>query len=502
MSERVHQAMLPGAVGVRRWSRLALGIGMLALLGAVVPSCQSDLRGDRIPRPPARPDAPPHQKISATQGGFAGGLPDRMTFALALASLGDLDGDGVGDLASFGRHGLWILFLNADGTVKTHQRISGTPEAGQRSSAAEGGFIGKRDEIGPTVTSLGDLDGDGITEIATGNNRMDAGGADRGAAMILFLNADGTVKAQQRISSTQGGFKGPLSDGDSFAIELASLGDLDGDGVPDLAAGARYDDDGGRDRGAVWVLFLNRDGTVKSHQKISATQGGFTGKLDDSDLFGESIASVGDLDGDGVGDLAVSAVRDDDGGTDRGAVWLLFLRSNGTVKSHQKISSTQGGFTGKLGKYDYFGGSLSSLGDLDADGVADLAVGACYDDDGGEDRGAVWILHLDTDGSVKSHQKISSTQGGFSGTLRNEDYFGTSVDSLGDLGGTGVGDLAVLAWRDDDGGPGHGAIWILFLDGAFCSDGIRDRGEQCDDGNIADGDGCSRICEIEVDDRE
>ena len=51
----------------------------------------------------------------------------------------------------------------------------------------------------------------------------------------------------------------------------------------DLAVGADRDDDGGFDRGAVWVLFLNTDGTVKSHQKISDTQGNFTGILDDSD---------------------------------------------------------------------------------------------------------------------------------------------------------------------------------------------------------------------------
>jgi len=66
-------------------------------------------------------------------------------------------------------------------------------------------------------------------------------------------------------------------------------------------------------------------GWVLSHQKISDTQGGFTGILDDNDLFGDSAASLGDLDGDGVGDLAVGARYDDDGGTDRGAVWVLFL---------------------------------------------------------------------------------------------------------------------------------------------------------------------------------
>ena len=61
-------------------------------------------------------------------------------------------------------------------------------------------------------------------------------------------------------------------------------------------------------RGAVWVLFLNADGTVKSHQKISDTEGGFTDKLFHQDLFGISVASLGDLDGNGtvgIGDLLI-----------------------------------------------------------------------------------------------------------------------------------------------------------------------------------------------------
>ena len=62
--------------------------------------------------------------------------------------------------------------------------------------------------------------------------------------------------------------------------------------------------------------------------------------------FGVSVDSLGDLDGDGVGDLAVGALGDDDDGTDRGAVWVQFLNADGTVKAHQKISDTQGGFTG------------------------------------------------------------------------------------------------------------------------------------------------------------
>jgi hypothetical protein len=67
------------------------------------------------------------------------------------------------------------------------------------------------------------------------------------------------VNSLQKISSTEGGFNGPVDTGDAFGGATASLGDLDGDGVTDLAVGARFDDDGGPNRGAVWVLFL--DGT-------------------------------------------------------------------------------------------------------------------------------------------------------------------------------------------------------------------------------------------------
>ena len=62
--------------------------------------------------------------------------------------------------------------------------------------------------------------------------------------------------------------------------------------------------------------------------------------LDNSDWFGSSVTALGDLDQDGIVDVAVGAERDADGGAGRGAVWLLFLRRDGTVRSHQKISDT------------------------------------------------------------------------------------------------------------------------------------------------------------------
>jgi Ca2+-binding RTX toxin-like protein len=136
-------------------------------------------------------------------------------------------------------------------------------------------------------------------------------------------------------------------------------------------------------------------GRIKAEQKISATSGNFRGLLDDYYFFGgSSVSPLGDLDGDGVPELAVGAPGDDGGSTDTGAVWILFLRANGMVKAEQKISATRGNFRGVLKEHDTFGVSVSPLGDLDGDGVPELAVGAPGDDDGGGNTGAVWILFM------------------------------------------------------------------------------------------------------------
>ncbi len=412
-----------------------------------------------------------HQKLSNTQGNFTGVLDNYDLLGWrALTSVGDINGDGVSDIvagAAFDDDGgsdrgaIWVLFLNTDGTVKSHQKIS----------SSQGNFTGSlnnSDAFGHSVTSLGDLDGDGVTDIAVGATGDDDGGSQKGAVWVLFLNSDGTVKSEQKISSTQGNFTGTLDFGDWFGYSISSIGDLDGDEVTDIAVGARFDSDGGTGTGAVWVLFLNSDGTVKSHQKISDTQGNFSGSLGDSDYFGWSVTSLGDLDEDGITDIAVGAAFDDDGDNNSGAVWILFLNSNGTVKSYQKISNKKGDFSGTLNTYDLFGGSLSCIGDLDGDSITDIAVGAYQDDDGGgtgSSRGAIWILFLNTDGTVKSEQKLSQTQGNFSGVLDETDGFGSSLTTIGDLNGDGVNDIAVGAYQDDDGGINRGAVWVLFLNG-------------------------------------
>ena len=358
-------------------------------------------------------------------------------FGRSVASLGDLDGDGVTDLAVANDSQVRVMYLNSDGTV--------------RSSVITAN--------GNAVASLGDLDGDGIADLAVGSSLDNTGGTQQGAVHVLLMNSDGTVKTSQKIAHNVGG--GPsLANTDLFGHSLASLGDLDGDGVTDLAVGAKGTGGvfGGDNYGAVHVLFLNANGTVKAKQRIGVGTGPSIAR---EDLFGSGLASLGDLDGDGVADLAVGAPGDDAAGSARGSVHVLFMNANGTVKSAVEIFSEYNGGP-VLANGALFGYSIAPIGDLDGDGYTDLAVGSIFDDTGGDNRGAAYLLMMNSDGMAKSHQKIASDTGG-GPTLLNAGRFGASVSSLGDLDGDGVTDLAVGASFENTFAIRRGAVYVLFL---------------------------------------
>ncbi len=336
----------------------------------------------------------------------------------------------------------------------------------QKISNLQGGFgnnLNANDLFGNACDSIGDINGDGVTDIVVSSFGDDQVATDMGAIYIMKLYSDGSVQSYTKISKNMGGFTGNISSGDIFGSGFAALGDFNNDGHYDVAVGAEYDDDGGNWNGAIYLLSLDTSGLVLSSQKISALSGGFTGTLSGTPAFGCDIANIGDLNGDGVDDLAVGSRRDNDGGTRHGAIWILFMNSNGTVHHQKKISDTQGNFGASLDDEDFFGVSVEYLGDIDGNGSTEIAVGAHFDDDGGSDKGAIYILSLDTGGTVLNYQKISDTYGNFSNILSPNDKFGVSIAKIGDLDHDGVIDIAVGAYGDNTAGSHAGAFYILYL---------------------------------------
>ena len=142
------------------------------------------------------------------------------------------------------------------------------------------------------------------------------------------------------------------------------------------------------------------------------------------DAFGQSVASLGDLDGDGVEDIAVGAWNDRTNGVEGGAVYVMLLNADGTVKSTTKIANgLNGGPT--LSSGDSFGSALASIGDWDGNGVTDLLVGAWGDDTAGPDRGSVYLVRLNSDGTALDTIKIAHELNG-GPSVADNDGFGRS----------------------------------------------------------------------------
>jgi len=332
-------------------------------------------------------------------------------FGISVANIGDLNKDGVNDIAvgalddngGTDRGAIHIMFMDTDGSID-----SATVEI--NSASSPGPSIIDGDFFGASITNIGDLDNDGVDDLAVGARDDDDGGTDRGAVHIMYMNTDGSIDSTVEINSATS--NGPvLSDADGLGNAIANIGDLNNDGVNDIAVAANKDDAGGDLRGTIHIMFMNTNGSIDSTVEInSSTSNGPT--LSDGDRFGASIVNMGDLNNDGVADIAVGANSDDGTSTDRGAIHIMFLNTDGSVDSTIEINdSTTNGPT--LADSDLFAGSISNMGDLNNDGVADILSAAERDDDSGTDKGAAHVLFLDKT-TIVTNLNSTTTDGTYS----------------------------------------------------------------------------------------
>ncbi len=303
----------------------------------------------------------------------AGGAIDATSFAPKVdfttgtnpysVSIGDLDGDGKADLAVANRN---------DNTVSVFRN---TGSAGSISYAAKVDFISG---LFPSSVSIGDVDGDGKGDLVVANNTSNTVSVFRNTGSV------GSISYAAKVDFTTG--SGPFS---------VSIGDLDEDGKADLAVVNRI---------SYTVSVFRNTGNVGN---IS-----YAAKVDFVTGIAPSSVSIGDLDGDGKADMAV---------TNQGSSSTVSVfRNTGSVGS---ISfATKVDFTTGSGAYSV------SIGDLDGDGKADLAVVNFISNT------VSVILNTGTVGSISYAAKVDFATGGNPNSV-----------SIGDLDGDGKPDLAVAS---------------------------------------------------------
>ena len=304
------------------------------------------------------------------------------------------------------------------------------------------------DEAGSAVAFVGDLDGDGTDDVVVGALGEDSAGSDAGAVYLIdgaFLGAGPLSAAVDLDSVAQATWTG-VATGDEAGAWVAGAGDLDGDGYADLIVGAPEATGSAAGSGVAYILH----GPASGGGSLSGADATLLG-LAAGDLAGQSVASVGDVDGDGFGDVLVGAWGDDSRATNAGAAYLLSGPMVGGV--------SLGGATARLLGYaasDFAGFRVAGAGDVDGDGLDDLLVGAYASNPGGvNSAGTAYVVLGPVSGDVYLHTADGLIEGAVA-----QDFTGRSVSGVGDIDGDGKDDVLVGATGVDTAGSQAGAAYL------------------------------------------
>jgi Ca2+-binding RTX toxin-like protein len=292
------------------------------------------------------------------------------------------------------------------------------------------------DHAGHSVAAIADLNGDGRQEILVGAPGNDAGGADAGAAYVVFGRATDTTVLLSSVAAGTGGFRMTgAAAGDAAGSALAAIADLNGDGLSEILVGAPGSDAGGADAGAVYVVFGKATTTAVSLANVAIGTGGWriTGATP-GERLGSTIAVLGDVNGDGRPDMLLGAA-------DR--AYVVFGKAGTAEVSLADVAAGIGGFAilpeaaGDLAALSVAGG-----GDLNRDGIADIVIGASHNAEGGANAGAVYVVWGGARGVVDL-SAIAMGAGGAKVVGSAGSLAGSSVAVAPDMNGDGAAELVI-----------------------------------------------------------
>jgi hypothetical protein len=366
----------------------------------------------------------------------------------SVSNAGDVNGDGKDDLIVGSAGSLfsgtpgksYVVFGKTDSiAVNLSEVTSGIGDFTINGEAAG-------DNSGFSVSGAGDVNGDGLNDLIVGAFGADSNGESSGKSYVVFGKADGTAVELSDVASGIGGFVLNGEAGNGVGFSVSGAGDVNGDGKDDLivyAPGANADGSG-----KSYVVFGKADNSSVAVSDLAAGIGGFAinGETAD-DYAGFSVSGAGDVNGDGLADLIVGASGADTNGESSGKSYVVFGKAYySTAVSLSEVANGIGGFVlNGEAAYNEAGISVSSAGDVNGDGFADLIVGAHGGaDPNGNSSGKSYVVFGKTDGSAVNLSNVAAGNGGF--VLNGEgqsSISGGSVSSAGDVNGDGLDDLII-----------------------------------------------------------
>ena len=411
-------------------------------------------------------------------GGFViGGLTAGDFVGQSVSGAGDVNGDGYDDLI-VGAYQADPNEPNAGATYVVYGRpdVSGD-KIGTSIDLAEitadvGGFVIngalENDQSGYSVSSAGDVNGDGYDDLIVGAPYADPNASGSGASFVVFGSASGSTF--ELADLTTGAVTDPASgfvingysEEDYSGFSVSGAGDVNGDGLDDLIVGSPGSDPNGELSGASFVVFGKTDGAAIELSSIEANSnevpvGFMISGVAVNDTSGRSsVSGAGDVNGDGLDDLIIGAMGDDPNGSGSGASFVVYGKTSGEIVELSDVQHGIGGFViNGVGEDDNSGWSVSGAGDVNGDGFADMLVGAPFDSPNGSSSGASFVVFGDN--FTQSVTNVGTTDGEtLTGTIENDIIFaGEGDDTINGTSGedrlSGGNGADVFIFSRDDG---------------------------------------------------